>query len=108
MFEWPPNLDLFFGLVAFLAASVAVRGWRDLAIFLLLTALLTMPVKWTGTALGLTLFAGDIFVVTDAPQKLKVKLESVAALVGALILAALAMIAWKEIRARQSPRSGVS
>ena len=108
MFEWPPNLDLFFGLVAFLAASVAVRGWRDLAIFLLLTALLTMPVKWTGTALGLTLFASDMFVVTHGSQRTNVKLESIAALVGALIVAALAMIAWKEIRARQAPRSGVS
>ena len=108
MFEWPPNLNLFFGLVAFLAASVAVRGWRDLAVFALLTVLLAAILKWIGGALGVAMLAADIFIVKDRPRGVQIDLESTAALVTALILAALAMIAWKEIRARQAPRNGVS
>lgn len=101
MFEWPPNLSLFFGLVAFLAASVAVRGWRDLAGFLLLTALLVMPVKWIGASLGLTAFAEDIAVFIRKPEGVELNLDTTAALVAAFILAALAMIVWKEARARR-------
>jgi hypothetical protein len=102
MFEWPPNLNLFFGLVAFLAASTAVRGWRDLAVFLLLTVLLTAALKWIGGALGLAVLAADILIVKDQPWWVEMNVESTAALVAALILAALAMIAWKEISARQA------
>jgi hypothetical protein len=103
MFEWPPNLTLFFALVFFLVASVAVRGWRDLAIFLLLSAALTVALKWIGGALGLTMLAADVFIVKDLPRGTAVDVETPPALVAALIVAALAMIAWKEIRARRAP-----
>ena len=105
MFEWPPDLTLFFALVIFLAASVAVRGWRDLAIFALLAALLTVTLKWIGGALGLTMLAADVFIVKDLSRGINLDMETPPALVAALILAAFAMIAWKEIRARQAPRA---
>jgi hypothetical protein len=102
MFEWPPNFALFFAVVAFLAASVAVRGWRDLLIYLVLVTLLALPLKWIGTAFGLTAFAGDMIIHVNETRQWKVGIDPTGALLAAFIVAALAMIAWKEFLARRA------
>ena len=48
--------------MTFLAASVAVRGWRDLFTLVLLTALLALPLKLIGSALGLAVFAEPMLI----------------------------------------------
>jgi hypothetical protein len=105
MFEWPPNWTLFFAVVAFLAASVAVRGWRDLFTLVLLTALLALPVQLIGSALGLAALAEPMFIYESTPRKTRVAVNSTDALVGAIILGSLVMIAWKSYVANKAEAS---
>lgn len=95
MFEWPPNWTFFFAIVAFLAASVAVRGWRDLFTLVLLTALLALPLKLIGSALGLALLAEPMLIYENTPRNFRIGVNPTAALVAANILGSLLMIACK-------------
>lgn len=102
MFDWPPNLALFFGIVTFLAASVAVRSWRELGLLLLLTALLAPALHWIGAALGWSAFAAPMVISESASGRWRFAIEPTPALIGAVILAALMIIAGKEIAARRA------
>jgi hypothetical protein len=106
MFEWPPDWTFFFALVAFLAASVAVRGWRDLFFLVLLTALLALPLKLIGSVLGLAAFAEPMLIHENTPKNFRVGLNPTAALVAANILGSLVMIAWKSFVANSAASGG--
>jgi hypothetical protein len=56
---WPPDWYAIFGIVTFIVASLAVRGWRDLGVFALLIALLVFPLKWLGAAIGIAALGQD-------------------------------------------------
>jgi hypothetical protein len=103
MFEWPPNLGLFFGIVTFLAASVAVRSWRELGLLVLLTVLLAPALKWLGAAVGWAALAAPIVISEPLAKGWHFSIEPTPALIGAVILASLLIIARKEIAARRAP-----
>ena len=101
MFEWPPDWSFFFGLVAFLAASTAVRGWRELGILAALSALLIFPIKWIGPALGFAALGQD--AVTYDFNRAEGKFLNISgspALLAAIILGSVLMILWKRRAAR--------
>jgi hypothetical protein len=101
MFDWPPNWTLFFGVVAFLAASTAVRCWRELGILVLLSALLVFPIKWIGPALGFAALGRDAVTYDFSSAKDKfLHVTGSPALLAAIILGSLVMIAWKRRAAR--------
>ena len=107
MFEWPPNWSLFFGVVAFLAASTAVRGWRDLGILVALSALLVFPIKWIGPALGFAALGRDAVTYDFSSAEGKfLNVSGTPALLGAIILGSLVMIAWKRRAARGQAEGG--
>ena len=109
MFEWPPDWIFFFGIVAFLAASTAVRCWRELGILVALSALLIFPIKWIGAAAGFPALAAD--TLTWGPRGDKgwgVHMDPSPALLAAIILGSLAIIVWKRRAAKGQALAGQS
>ena len=100
---WPPDPYVIFGIVTFIVASFAVRGWRDLGVLVLLMALLIFPLKWLGPAIGWPALADDsvIWHVNHATNW-KVEFRPSAAFGAAALLGALMMLAWKRARTTQA------
>jgi hypothetical protein len=97
---WPPDLSFVFGIVAFALASLAVQSWRELAVFLGLTAVVILPIKWLGVAVGLEAFAADAFVAEMTSSRWHFRMDFSAALLAAFVLAAIAMILWRHVRTK--------
>jgi hypothetical protein len=94
----PPDWYAIFGIVTFIVASLAVRGWRDLGVCVLLIALLVFPLKWIGPVIGLPALAQDALIrhVGDGVAW-KTEFRATAAFVAVAFLAALMMLAWKRL-----------
>ena len=101
---WPPDWTLVFGIVAFALASLAAQSWRELAVLIALAAAFIFPLKWLGAALGLAAFATDTFYAEASDGRWRYGMHASPALVGAIILAAVAMILWRH--ARTPPDAG--
>jgi hypothetical protein len=101
---WPPNPYAIFGIVTFIVASIAVRGWRDLGVLVLLMALLIFPLKWIGPAIGWPALADDsvIWHVNQATTGWRVEFRPSAAFGAAALLGALMILAWKRARTTQA------
>lgn len=97
---WPPDWTLVFGVVAFALASLAAQNWRELLVLVALTAVVILPIKWLGTAIGLQAFAADAFFAEMAGDRWQYRMEFSAALLGAIIVAAIAMILWRHVRTK--------
>lgn len=97
---WPPNPYVIFGVVTFIVASIAVRGWRDLGVLVLLMALLIFPLKWIGPAIGWPALADDsvIWHVNQATASWGVAFRPSVAFGVAALLGALMILAWKRTR----------
>jgi hypothetical protein len=106
MLLWPPDWIFFFSIVAFLAPSIAVHGWRDLAMLVVISSPLVFPVKWIGPVLGFPQFAADALTYGDADGGgWTLHFAASPALLAAIILGSLLMIAGKEIVARRNENS---
>lgn len=92
---WPPDWELFFIVVAFIAASLAVRGWRDLLVMVLVAAAVTFPIKWIGPVLGLPFLGEDAVTYVRDGDQWKLNGRFSPAMIAAIILASLAMLAAK-------------
>jgi hypothetical protein len=102
---WPPDWTLISGIVAFVIASFAVHGWRELGVLVLISALLLFPIKWIAGALGWPSFAADALTFeTTASGGWRLRSEATPALLAAIIIAALLMVAAKEVIARRNER----
>jgi hypothetical protein len=103
---WPPNWYAIFGIVTFVLASLAVRGWRDLAVFVALITLLVFPLKWLGPAIGLAALAQDAVTWQVAPSgSWRLHAEPSAAFIASALLGALMMLAWKRVAATRQAES---
>ena len=100
---WPPDWHLIFGIVTFITASFAVRGWRDLGVFVLLMALLILPLKWMGTSLGFPAM-GEHALIWHAGDTghWKIEFKATIAFTVAAFLGALLMLAWKRMATRRT------
>ena len=98
---WPQVLYLIFCIAAFAVASIAVHGWRDLGILVLLATPLNFLFKWLGPAIGLPFLAGDTVTLTSSAGVWGINVQPSAALLAAVIAAALP-IAWKRVRAAEA------
>jgi hypothetical protein len=104
---WPPNWYLVCGIAAVIVLSYAVHGWRELGIFIVLTALLFFPVKWLGTALGFAAFAENTLVYEFGPDRWRVGVQQPAALMATILIAALTIFAAKEVAATAAARQRI-
>ena len=96
---WPPNWYAIFGIVTFVLASLAVRGWRDLGVFAALITLSVFPLKWLGPAIGITALAQDAVtwhVMEDG--KWAMHATPSPAFIASAFLGALVMLAWKRAK----------
>src|SRR5687768_6196920 len=99
---WRPDRTIAFAVAAGLVLGLALREARDFAIHAVLVLLLIVPVKWLGTALGWPVFAEDVLAWPITPSGgWQFPLRPTPAVVGAILLAAVAMIAWKKMTGRE-------
>jgi hypothetical protein len=105
MSEWLPDWVSIFGIAAFIVASIAVRGWRDLGVLVLLIALMVFPLKWLGAVIGLPALAQDAMTwqVTESGSW-KLSIKPSAAFIASAFLGALVMLAWKRAGRTQRAR----
>lgn len=102
---WPPNWYAIFGIVTFILASLAVRGWRDLGALAVLIALLVFPLKWLGPAIGIVVLAQDA-VTWRVMENGKWQMHATPspAFIASACLGALVMLAWKRMAAARQAR----
>jgi hypothetical protein len=103
---WPPNWYLVAGIVAFVLASLAVQSWRELAAITVIVVMLIYPVKWIGVAAGLSVYGASTWMISNENGTTRFSFEASASFITAVILAALAMIAWREVRVRRQDNVG--
>ena len=100
---WPPDWYLIFGIVTFIVASLAVRGWRDLGVFVLLMALLIFPLKWIGVSIGFPAMGEDALIWhARGAANWKIEFKATIAFTMAAFVGALLMLAWKRMATRQT------
>ena len=104
---WPPDWSLIFGIVTFIVASVAVRGWRDLGMLVLLMALLILPLKRIGVMIGFHAMAADAVTWHLRDGAIwKVEFKPTWAFALAAPLASLVILAWKRTKPRAVDECG--
>jgi hypothetical protein len=101
----PPGLYFLSGIVAFVVASLAAQNWRELGILVLLVTALVFPIKWLGPMLGLSVLGEDAITWRlDETRGWVLHATFSAAVIAAIVVASVAMVAWKEIAARRQPQ----
>jgi ABC-type dipeptide/oligopeptide/nickel transport system permease component len=104
---WPPDWSLIFGILAFVLASLAAQSWREFAVLIALTVGFSFPVKWIGVAAGFAAYADrTLRYPHDGDRTLHFGIQGSATLITSVILAALAMIAWREVMVRRQEKAG--
>jgi hypothetical protein len=99
---WPPDWTLIFGIVAFVLASLAAQSWRELIVLIALTVAVIFPIKWLGVAAGFAAYADRTLLYPhDGDRTLHFGIQGSAALLTSVILAAVVMIAWREVMVRR-------
>jgi hypothetical protein len=99
---WPPDWYLIFGIVAFVLASLAAQSWRELIVLIALTVAVIFPVKWIGVAAGFAAYADrTLRYPHEGDRTLHFGIDGSAALLTSIIIAAVLMIAWREVMVRR-------
>jgi hypothetical protein len=103
---WPAAWYAIAGIVAFALASFAAQSWRELGVLVAISAVLVFPIKWLGPRLGLPVFGEDAIAWRlDDAKGWVLGASFSAAVIAAIILAALAMIAWREFCVRRAEKA---